>query len=357
MHEIADPVFPHLAAAFDPERMTALVEEALAPMGLDREILSAKITDVNYDPGQRCNLLFQFKVRKRGGGKSKRQMVTARLLKDGEEFPAQPGAAEIRRFGRVHAGILPGPYFCVDRPRMVLSTFPHDPGMPWLVEGLDTSGLKRRFSRLWAGERWKATKVRVTLLGYTPQMRGSMLYEVKRRHLDTGDKEKVDLIGKTNAFKKTGKLFADSWALWETSGKRFPMPRPAGYFGAPRLTLQEKVEGVRLGSLVKASGFRDRVVETAEALAFLHRLRFPVSARRRARDEVKSLSRWGEVVARIRSDLRSRVAPFLENVSSEIESRITTSCAIHADFHHTNVLVDGDRIHVIDFDEMAFGDP
>ena len=188
-------------------------------------------------------------------------------------------------------------------------------------------------------------------------MRASLHYDVRRCHRDSGEIERVELIGKTNAFKKIGKLHADSWALWESSGRSFPMPAPVGYLSAPRLTLQERVPGVRLGSVVETAGFRDRVVETAEAIALLHRLRFPVNATRRARDEVKSLQRWGEVVARIRSDLRSRITPFVEDVASEISARTQVLCAIHADFHHTNVLVDGERIRVIDYDEMSYGDP
>jgi hypothetical protein len=357
LNDISDSVFPDLATVFNPERMVAIAQEALAPFGSAYGILAAKVMDVNYDPGNRCNLLFQFKVRKKSGGRTRRQMVTVRLLKTGEEAPDGPGPEEIRRFEQAHAGYLPGPYVCVEEPRMVLSTFPYDPAMPWMVEGLDTTRMKHRLSRLWVPERWKAAKVKVTLLGYTPHMRASMHYDVRRLHCETGERDKVELIGKTNAYKKTGKLFADSLALWETSGRSFPMPRPVGYLSAPRLTLQERVAGRRLGSLVEAPGFRDRVVETAEALALLHSLRFPVNARRRARDEVKSLRRWGEVVGGIRSDLRSRVSPLLAQMVRDIESRTEARCAIHADFHHTNVLVDGDRIHVIDFDEMAYGDP
>ena len=137
LKDITDPCFPDLATALDPERIAAVLQDAMVGLGSNHEILAAKISDVNYDPGQRCNLLLKLKVRKAGGGRTRRQMMTARLLKTGEDEPDGPSREEARRFGEAHASYLPGPYFCVDHPRMVLYTFPHDPAMPWMVEGLD----------------------------------------------------------------------------------------------------------------------------------------------------------------------------------------------------------------------------
>jgi thiamine kinase-like enzyme len=125
----------------------------------------------------------------------------------------------------------------------------------------------------------------------------------------------------------------------------------------PRLTLQEKVRGVRLGSIVDSAYFEDIMKETARSIARFHSASIPLRTKRKLRDEIRSIERWGNVLMKIRPDLKARLESFCQKVLSEIERRMRIKGPVHADFHHTNVLVDGTQIRLIDLDEMAFGDP
>ena len=180
LNDLSDPVYPDIATVLDPEKMKGIIAEAVAPLDDSREILEAKVADVNYDPGNRCNLLFELKVRKRSGGRTRRQMMTARLLQAGEEAPAPPKAKEVKRFKEAHASHLPGPFIVTKKPPIVLATFPYDPAMPWMVDGLDAQQMRRSLSRLWSPEGARAARVRINLLGYTPRMRASMHYVARR---------------------------------------------------------------------------------------------------------------------------------------------------------------------------------
>jgi len=92
-------------------------------------------------------------------------------------------------------------------------------------------------------------------------------------------------------------------------------------------------------------------------LASLHALPVPVAARRRPTDEAATVERWAALLTTIRPDLSARVEPLRDWIMSELEARTAVAGPIHADFHHTNVLVDGETITFIDLDELAAGDP
>jgi aminoglycoside phosphotransferase (APT) family kinase protein len=165
------------------------------------------------------------------------------------------------------------------------------------------------------------------------------------------------VIGKMHARKATSRVFADAWALWRAAGGKVSLAPPVGYIGSIGLTLQERVRGERLGGMVDQPGFPNRVRTTARMLAGMHALSVPLSTRRKPSEEAEGVYRWSGVLTAIRSDLAPRIEQLRNRIASEVESRAVLSAPIHADFHHTNVLVDGDHITIIDLDEMAFGDP
>ena len=67
--------------------------------------------------------------------------------------------------------------------------------------------------------------------------------------------------------------------------------------------------------------------------------------------------RWSGVLAAVRPDLGPRVERLRDRLVAMLLEQTRMSAPVHGDFHHTNILVQDDRVALIDFDEMAFGDP
>jgi hypothetical protein len=177
---------------------------------------------------------------------------------------------------------------------MVVYPFPVDAGAR-LFDASDSEAMKLHLGRLWSERRMRVRRVRVVPQGYTPHARAAFFYEVLSQERRTGIPEVRRLVGKMHAKKSTARLFADQWALWSAARGRLPIPPPVGFIGLAGLTLQEQVRGERLGGMVDRPGFEKHVRRTARALAILHGLRFPISTRRRAADEVQTIRRWSGV--------------------------------------------------------------
>lgn len=352
-----DSDFPDLSTAMNPKKVAELLQEALTKDHSHIKVLDGKICDIKCDTDKQYIILYSFKLQHSSKVRTTKQLITARIIKNGAKLEESSFKEKVK-INTIENAWIKTPRLSLPGHNITLYPFPSDIAMTWLREALDAQSMKNSFNRMWTYQRnMKVRKVKVNLLGYTPQMRASFLYEVLLENRETATRSWKEIIGKTNVFKSPNSLYAAIWALWRASKGEIGLPCPIGFMMHPRLTLQAKVKGIRLGSLVDSASFEDIIKETARSIARFHSLSLPLRTRRKLRDEIRSTERWGQVIMQIRPDLKERVELFLKKVVSEIERRMRIVGPVHADFHHTNVLVDGTNIRLIDLDEMAFGDP
>ena len=355
MSRAAAAPLPGMTTALDMEAMSVLVADSLADAGESLEVEELRVLDVRYRPQEPCWVLYRLKGRD-ADGTSRRQLLSGQLRDPGSAEPELP--AQIQdRYGLYAPEWLRSPALRVASLPMTLYPYPVDTALPGLFEAVSPDAMKSRLRRLWTDQNVRVRTVRVHDMGYTPHARAAFGYEVLCEDRDRGLPIMRRLIGKTHAKKPAYRLFQDSLAVWRAGGKRIGLAPPVGYIGAIGLTLQERVEGVRLGGLVDQPGLDRSTRRTARAIARLHSLMIPLNTRRKLSEEVRGVDRWSGILMEIRPDLKTRVAGLRARITSELAARLRMSAPVHADFHHTNVLVDGDRVTIIDLDEMAFGDP
>ncbi len=352
-----NPSFPGLETAFDVNAVATLLDEALKKDHPHLDIINVKIVDVKYDSDGQYILLYRFKLQNNLTNRTRRLFITAKLLMETELLPEECSLSELNRYRSIDNLWIQTPIILLPSQKIVFYPFPNDAALPWLIDAVDPLIMKQRLNRIWTFQNVKVRKVKVHTLGYTPHMRASFLYDVLTENKQTKTRQWQHLIGKTNVFKTPDRLFAGAWALWQACEGKIGFARPVGFMIHPRLTLQEKIEGQRLGSLVDSPSFDVIIRKTAHAIANFHSLRIPLRMKRKLKDEIRSLDRWSEVLIKIRPDLKQRIEFFQGKVKAEIESRMRMCAPVHADFHHTNVLVDGTTVRLIDLDEMAYGDP
>lgn len=357
MKAVKDSTMPSLSKALEIEVFRDILQEALSEDHPLLKIADGRICDVKYEPGKQCIILYRFKIKDSATNRRQNYFFTARVVHEMDEVSFIEKPRDSERYENLEGLWIQRPVIHFPQYSMSVYPFPSDLGLPWLIDALDPQGMKKSFSRTWAFQQQKVCKVRIKLLGYTPHMRASLLYEILVDDRVTGERLWRHLIGKTNAFKMPDRLYGGVWALWQAGKSEISMPRPEGFMMHPRLTLQQKVPGERLGRLVGAPSFRTVLRKTARAIARFHSLSIPLTTKRRLREEVRSVNRWSEVIMHIRPDLRKALDGFRSKLLAEIEGRMSMRGPVHADFHHTNVLVDNESIYLIDLDEMAYGDP
>ncbi len=347
--------FPGMVTALDVEAMSALLAESLEQAGETLSVEDLKVLDVRYRPNQPCWVLYRLKGRD-SDGKTRRQLLSGQLRAADASLPPLPD--QIRdRYHDYAPEWLRSPVLHVPALPMAIYPYPVDTALPGLFESVSPDAMKVRLRALWSDRNVRVRTVDVRPMGYTPHARAAFGYEVLCEERDGGLPELRRLIGKMHAKKPAYRLFQDSWAVWQAGGRRIGLAPPVGYIGAIGLTLQERVDGVRLGALVDQPGLEQMTRRTGRAIARLHSLDIPLTARRKLEEEVRGIERWAGVLARIRPDLDGRITDLRDRILAQVAARLRMCAPVHADFHHTNVLVDGGRVTIIDLDEMAFGDP
>ncbi|NGX41849.1 MAG: Stress response kinase A [Chlamydiae bacterium] len=329
--------FPGFSTAFDVPAMKRLIEEALQNENKHLEVTSCEIADVKYEPEARCIFLYVVKLRDASTRKRWKQLFSGFLLKQKET----PDATSQKTL-------------FLQEPKIVLYPFPYDPVLTLLPEAYSGDVIKEQMQRSDLFQELNVRQVDISLLAYKPQMRATFLYEIT-----SGDNEveKQEWIAKTNAFKNPEKVFANYWTLWQESNGKIPMPRPMGFLSHPRVTFQEKIQGTRLGAMVDSESFDEIIKKTATLIGNFHSLQVSLSNTRKLEHEIRTLNRWCALLVHLLPELKQRIESLQTSLIPELERRVNISAPIHADFHHTNLLVEGTEVRLIDLDDIAWGDP
>jgi phosphotransferase family enzyme len=171
-------------------------------------------------------------------------------------------------------------------------------------------------------------------------------------------------------FRVFGKLFGDlvqakrarevQLALWTQvfhHDTRLGVPEPIGWLPELSLVLYLPVAGQHLDDAILAGVAGDPLQEAAEWLVCLHESRLRLDRRLDLGNEFVSLARWADAVGRADPNEASRAAQILESLREAVVGiDFETGLPVHKDFHYRHVVV-GNRLAVIDFDEMRYGDP
>ena len=208
----------------------------------------------------------------------------------------------------------------------------------------------------WLGTRCKAQLLEHRLVRHKPGRR-CVIYYV----LDAG--RRIGIYAKMRARgpdRRTQKLLGalERAGLDHARGSRIGVPRAVGVVPELGLTLQSECPGVVPTQRMEHPDAIRVMEQVAEALATLHHASVSTSRTHTMDDELEIL-RSG--LSRVADDLphrRKRIDAVLaecERVARGVEPSMR--CGLHRDFHPDQILVDGDRMSLLDLDLYAVGDP
>jgi hypothetical protein len=239
-----------------------------------------------------------------------------------------------------------------------------DPAMPALARALDGDEVARQLGALGGltGGIGRVGLLGGRVLRYKRGRRCLIEYTVGVERPD-GASDLVRLIGKVRRRRSGGSALRLMEALWTAgfagdSADGISVPEPIGALPELGMWLQLAVTGRPATELLAGPGGWALARRIAEAAHKLHRAAVPARRCHSMADELGILRERLPAVAAAEPRWAGRIQRVLsrcERLAASVPR--PAACGIHRDFYADQVLVDEDRIHLIDFDCYCSGDP
>jgi hypothetical protein len=252
-------------------------------------------------------------------------------------------------------------------PEMLVQVFPFDhrlEALPLLMAGptleLEPLLLAGFGEGEWRTERWDTEPVQ-----YQPESKATLRLTVRALDTTSGRSEERRFYAQVYpSEERAEQTYQVLQALWDKSGvlgdADFVGARPIAYLSRLRTVLQEEVPGTSLLDLLLHRGEEALPVirRAARALASLHLGHVDTPRRHSLRDEAADLQGGGEVLRWVCPHL----APDIENIVDAVVAGLedleeVPPAPTHLDFAFDHIMVEGDRLGLIDLDSLAEADP
>ena len=239
-----------------------------------------------------------------------------------------------------------------------------DAALPTVVAALDpalaAAECKRHLPRLSGDGRLKLKAIRV--VRHKPGKRCVIEYDVKVKQPGEVD-QRVTVIGKIRARRSGNEGFRQLETVWNAgfdaqSEDGVSVPEPLGVISAFKMWCQRKVPGETATRQLAGPDGVALARRIAEAIHKLHRANLPTKQAHAMEDELRVLRECFDKVAVQRPEWVGRLARLMvacEKLGASVP--MPKPCGIHRDFYSSQVIVDGARLWLIDFDCFCLGDP
>lgn len=239
-----------------------------------------------------------------------------------------------------------------------------DPVLTSLPRALDPEEMERHLARLprLGGPEVSMRLASICVVRYKPGRRCLIEYTALRSR-GAEDVDVVRLIGKIRCHRSgviAYRLLDDFWraGFGADNPDRISVPEPIGVVRELGLWLQRFVPGRQATELLAEPGGAGLAERIAEAAHKVHHARVATRHRHAMTDEVAILANRLPAVAEAEPRWHRRVERVLGACARLARSVPEPApCGIHRDFYADQVLVDGERLHLTDFDLYCAGDP
>jgi hypothetical protein len=230
---------------------------------------------------------------------------------------------------------------------------------PQEVEPLLTDMLSNQF-----GKNVEARLRKINVLRYKPNRRCLVEYEIEVKD-GNNPHNVITLIGKARSKGPdftTYNLVRDLWnsSFDSNSADFISVPQPIGIIPELHMWFQKKVPGIPAIDLLVRRNYDSLNLagRIADAIDKVHQTDNPKNREHTISDELKILDERLTRVAEEKPLWKTRIERLLgacQGLIRYVPDPKTAS--IHRDFYHDQVIVDGRRIYITDFDNYCEGDP
>lgn len=315
-----------------------------------------------HETTSRCLLHYDLTVRDPETGRDRRELVTGFVS---GEARAEQVARQIARVAPAATAdrlvsVVPIPDL-----DLVLQVFPFDQRLPALQRLMTTSAPlveSTIVADLGPGD-WQATGWSAEAIRYRIDQRAMVRITVAARDGLSGTTVEHAVYAKIFREGADGaRAFAVQQALWRrgvSHPEAFAVARPIAYLETAQTLLMEEVSGANLRQVLGADTPSTEIRRVARAVADLHQISPDEVAfadrRRPARDEA---TRLDKIAATLRTDVPAASAEIDALVAAIGEETGASPVGLtHFDLKPGHILLNPDRVTLLDFDKLALADP
>jgi hypothetical protein len=354
--------------------MRQVFQRHLRPLGGKAyRVLECRISGIRYRRGMRCLLQYTLRLEETPTGRERDQWVTGtmysgdRTRRRWEKLRRTEPAREVTEIlGAATPAFTPSLSYLSD-PEMLVQVFPYDQrleALPLIMAGptpeLESLLLAGFGEGEWRVEAWETEPVH-----YQPESKATLRLTVRARDATSGRSEKRRIYAQVYPSEvRAEQTYQVLRALWDKAGMvgetDFVGARPIAFLSGLRTLLQEEVPGAPLLDMLlhREEEALPAIRRAARALASLHLGHVETPRRHSLRDEVADLEGSGEVLKWACPHLRPDIENVIDAVVAGLEDLEEVPPApTHLDFAFDQVVVEGDRLALIDLDSLAEADP
>lgn len=361
---VEDPSLPQLKVAKDPGLMREVFQRYLRPLdGRTYQVRECQISFISHRKGVRCKLQYALRLEEAETGRELSQLVTGvmearqQTQRTREELRRSEPGQVISRASEVFA-----PFFYISDLDMLVEVFPYDSGLPALsilMAGpppeLEASLLARFGSGGWQTGAWNVEPVR-----YRTNKRATLRVRARVRDAATGRAEEKCFYAKvyreTEEGDKTYRALQQLWDRTGTGEAGFTVGRPITYLSGLRTLVQEEVSGTPLKDILLQQNEAILAVRrVASALASLHLSHVVPPRRRGLKLERALLEEAGPLLRSARPHLGPEIEEIVGALLADLKE--VPPAPTHGDLKLHHILLDDDRLYLLDLDFFARADP
>lgn len=226
--------------------------------------------------------------------------------------------------------------------------------LPILQTALDVAQMTGHLRPLLAPVAGEVAVTYARLLAYKQGNRGLLRYE-----LDSPGGPVVvfgKLFGELHLAERLHQTMTALWQVFDGQ-EGVGVPRPLGCVPELAMFAYIPAEGAFLNEVIGTDAALVAMQRAGRWLGLLHRARLPLERRYQVESEVLNLQAWASLVGQKHpeaADGAAQLASYLRARAAALPFQIDTP--VHKDFHYGHIVV-GDKLRIIDLDEMRLGDP
>jgi hypothetical protein len=344
-HIPLDPRLPHLATIASEMAMGALFGLL---MRRGWKVRRVRIRETRYYPGCTCLLTYHLKCAGPGGAA---QSLTLYGRAYGPE--SMPDGADGLPPLSTAAGPLPR---FLPEVGLGLWTFPDDPAVAGLDEVWRRGGALFDQPGVLDLQPWPGARpaLETSVVSYVPTKRCILRYD-RADHASP-----APFFGKVYAVEDAALLYGQMQDLWAYARDHAPelvLARPLGCLPRLNAVWQGSPGGEPFLEAIEAADLPALMRRVAAAMAALHRSPLRPVRQWRLHEETAKLERARAALGRFYPQLRPEVDVVLGDLIERAPAESERLVPVHGDFHCNQVLVQDERVAVIDFDLFGMGDP
>ncbi len=238
-----------------------------------------------------------------------------------------------------------------------------DPGLPLASLALDPQRVEWELQRLPAliGVDGPPQLRAIRVIRHKPGRRFMVEYDVA---VSTAlGVQELTLMGKArsrHSARAAHRLLRTLWGAGfdQQSSDAICVPEPMGVISSFNLWLQQKVPGRPLSELLLAGNHTALIERVVDAIHKLHSAGVPADRSHTISDELQILHERLPQLFQQYPQWRQRIACVLaacDRLAAALPA--PKACGIHRDFYADQMMVDGERLYLLDFDLYCHGDP